>query len=186
LGAGSDMQPYLAGKEMQMPQDSLRDLYIEELRDLYDAEQQIIQALPKMAQTASSQELKTAFQQHLEQTRGQVDRLEQIFRKLNTNPQGKKCVGVQGVIREGEQLIKQGGDPETLDAGLIGAAQKVEHYEIAGYGTVRTWARRLGDQEAAQLLQQTLDEEGETDKKLTRLAEAGINQEAAQPGRQAA
>src|SRR5437763_10599002 len=117
-----------------MPLNSLQDLFVDELKDLYDAEQQIIQALPKMADAATSPELKSAFQQHLEQTRGQVERLERIFRGLGTNPTGKKCTGIQGTIAEGQQLLKQGGDPETLDAGLIAGAQKVEHYEMASYG----------------------------------------------------
>ena len=157
---------------------SLRDLYIEELQDLYDAEQQILQALPKMAQAASHAELRTAFEQHHRQTEGQVRRLEQIFQKLGASATGKRCKGTAGVIAEGEELIKQGGDPDTLDAGLIGAAQKVEHYEIAGYGTARTWARLLGEEDAAKLLQQTLDEEGQTDHKLTQLAERKLNKDA--------
>ena len=165
-----------------MKPGSLRDLYIEELKDLYDAEQQILTALPKMEAAASHAELKKAFQQHRRQTEGQVRRLEQIFEKLGKSPTGKKCKGVAGLIAEGEELIRHGGDADTLDAGLIGAAQKVEHYEIAGYGTTRTWARLLGETEAAQLLQQTLDEEGETDHKLTKLAESRLNREAMETG----
>ncbi len=157
---------------------NLQDLFVEELKDLYSAENQILKALPQMADAAATPELKQAFQEHLEQTRGQVQRLEQIFQKLGASPTGKRCKGTAGVIAEGEELMKQGGDPDTLDAGLIGAAQKVEHYEIAGYGTARTWARLLGENDAAQLLQQTLDEEGQTDKKLTQLSERKLNKDA--------
>jgi len=162
-----------------MKPESLRDLYIEELRDLYDAEQQILQALPKMEQAASHAQLKKAFSQHHRQTEGHVRRLEQIFERLGEKTTGKKCKGLAGIVSENEELIRQGGDPDTMDAGLIGGAQKVEHYEMASYGTVRTWARLLGEQDAAQLLQQTLDEEGETDKLLTQLAESRLNKEAA-------
>jgi ferritin-like metal-binding protein YciE len=162
-----------------MKMDSLKKLYLEELRDLYSAENQILKALPKMAKAASSAELKAGFEEHLEQTKGQVKRLDQIFEKLGSSSSGKTCKGIEGIIKEGEELMKENAEPEVLDAGLIAAAQRVEHYEIAGYGTVRTYARILKDQEAARLLQETLDEEGETDKKLTRLAESGINVEAA-------
>jgi ferritin-like metal-binding protein YciE len=161
-----------------MKPGSLRDLYLEELRDLFDAEQQILQALPKMEQAASDAQLKRAFSQHHRQTEGHVRRLEQIFERLGEKTTGKKCKGLAGIVSENEELIRQGGEPDTLDAGLIGGAQKVEHYEMAGYGTVRTWARLLGEQDAAQLLQQTLDEEGETDKLLTQLAESRLNREA--------
>jgi ferritin-like metal-binding protein YciE len=162
-----------------MKTESLRALYVTELKDLYDGEKQILGALPKMAQNASDPQLRAAFEEHLQQTRAQVARLETIFQRLGQSPGGKKCTGIAGIISEGEELIKQKPDPDVLDAGLIGGAQKVEHYEIAGYGTVRTFARMLGDNEAANLLQQTLDEEGQTDKKLTQLAERGINREAA-------
>jgi len=157
---------------------TLKDLYVEELRDLYSAENQIIKALPKMAKAASSPELKAAFEQHLEQTRGQVDRLEQIFKTLGEKPTGKTCRAMEGLVEEGEELIKEKPDASVLDAGLISAAQRVEHYEIAGYGSVRTYAQTLGETDAAQLLQQTLDEEGQTDKKLTQLAESLINVQA--------
>jgi ferritin-like metal-binding protein YciE len=162
-----------------MKLETIKDLYVEELKDLYDAENQIINALPKMEQAASNPQLKSAFQQHLQQTRGQVDRLDRIFQQLGENPRGKKCKGLAGIVAEGEELLKEQADPDVRDAGLIAAAQKVEHYEIAGYGTVRTYAQQLGQQDAATLLQQTLDEEGETDKKLTRLAEQNINKKAA-------
>jgi ferritin-like metal-binding protein YciE len=161
-----------------MKLDSLKKLYIEELQDLHSAENQILKALPKMAKAASSQELQAAFNEHLEQTKGQVKRLETIFEKLEKSPKGKTCKGMEGLVKEGEELMKEDAEPEILDAGLIAAAQKVEHYEIAGYGTVRTYARMLNENEAAQLLQETLDEEGETDKKLTQLAESMINPEA--------
>jgi len=161
-----------------MKLDSLKKLYVEELRDLYSAENQLVKALPKMAKAASSPQLRSGFEEHLEQTKGHVNRLEQIFEKLGESPKGKTCKAMEGLVAEGEELLKENADPSVLDAGLISAAQRVEHYEIAGYGTVRTYARLLKDEAAARLLQQTLDEEGETDKKLTRLAESGINVEA--------
>jgi ferritin-like metal-binding protein YciE len=157
---------------------TLKDLYVEELRDLYSAEKQIVKALPKMAKNASSPELKAAFQEHLEQTKGHVERLETIFEKLGKRPTGKTCKAMEGLVEEGEELIDEEPEASVLDAGLISAAQRVEHYEIAGYGTVRTFAQTLGEREAAGLLQQTLDEEAETDKKLTSLAESLINAEA--------
>jgi ferritin-like metal-binding protein YciE len=163
-----------------MELSSLRELYISELRDLYSAENQILKALPKMAKTASSDELKNGFNEHLEQTKVHVERLEQIFKNLDVTPRGKKCKGMEGLIEEGKELMQEDAEPEVLDAGLICAAQKVEHYEMAGYGCVRTYARVLGDEEAAELLQQTLQEEEETDKKLTDLAESSINLQAAE------
>jgi ferritin-like metal-binding protein YciE len=159
--------------------DSLQKLYVEELRDLYSAENQILKALPKMAKAASSPELQAAFQQHLEVTKGQVQRLEQIFETLGKSPKGKKCKAMEGLVEEGQELMSADAEPEVLDAGLIAAAQRVEHYEIAGYGTVRTYAQLLGDQEAADLLQQTLDEEAQTDEALSQLAESLINIQAA-------
>jgi ferritin-like metal-binding protein YciE len=162
-----------------MKLESMKELYVSELKDLYDAETQIIHALPKMASAASSPELRSAFETHLQQTRGQVDRLDQILLRLGEKTGGKKCKGMAGVIAEGEELIKQHADPDVRDAGLITAAQKVEHYEMAGYGSARTFARLLGENEAASLLQQTLDEEGDTDKRLTALAERDINRHAA-------
>lgn len=157
---------------------NLRDLFVMELQDLYDAENQILKALPKMAQAATAPELKAAFQEHHAQTEGQVTRLERIFQQLGKSPKGKTCKGMAGLIAEGEELIKEKADPAVTDAGLIAAAQKVEHYEIAGYGTVRAYAHMLGDHETERVLQQTLDEEGTTDKKLTALAERTINIEA--------
>ena len=158
-----------------MELDTLKDLYVEELKDLYSAEKQLIKALPKMAKAANDKGLQDAFRTHLKQTAEHAKRLEQICDELGVSPRGKKCVGMEGLIEEGSHLIKEDPDPDVLDAGLISAAQHVEHYEMAGYGTVRTYARQLGFAEQADLLQQTLDEEGETDHLLTRLAESGIN-----------
>lgn len=156
---------------------SLQDLLVDQLKDLYSAENQILKALPKMAAQAGSEDLRSGFEEHLEQTKGHVERLEKIFQKLGVNPKGKKCKGLEGLAAEGKEIMQHAEQP-VLDAGLIAAAQKVEHYEIACYGCARTWAELLGHQEFAQLLQQTLDEEEQTDQKLTALAEAGINQEA--------
>lgn len=161
-----------------MQMETLQDLYVEELKDLYSAENQIIKALPKMIKAACSPQLKQSFEMHLEQTREHASRLEQIFDKLGESPRGKKCKGMQGLIEEGKELIEEDPQEDVLDAGLIAAAQRVEHYEIAGYGCARTYAKLLGDDQAARVLQQTLDEEGATDKKLTRLAESSINVEA--------
>ncbi|HUB32812.1 MAG TPA: ferritin-like domain-containing protein [Bryobacteraceae bacterium] len=158
--------------------NSLHDLYVMELKDLYDAENRIIKALPKMSEAASSQELRNAFETHLEQTRRQVERLEQIFQQLDESPKGRKCKGVEGIIDEGEDLMSEDSPAAVCDAGLIGSAQRVEHYEIAAYGTARNYARRLGYDGQARLLHETLQEEGETDKKLTALAESYINEEA--------
>ncbi|TMQ32316.1 MAG: ferritin-like domain-containing protein, partial [Planctomycetota bacterium] len=158
---------------------TLQDLYIAELKDLYSAENQILKALPKMIKAASTPELQQGFEEHLEQTRGHVQRLEEIFEKLDQNPKGKKCKGLEGIVEEAKETMDEIEDPAVLDAALIAGAQKVEHYEMASYGCVRTWARQLGDEEAANLLQQTLDEEAETDKKLTQLAESMVNLEAA-------
>jgi len=166
-----------------MKLDSLQKLYIEELRDLYNAENQLVKALPKMAKHASHQELKQAFEDHLEQTKEHVERLDEIFKRLDERPTGKTCKGMKGLIEEGSEILEKDGDESVLDAALIGAAQRVEHYEIAGYGTVRTFANMLGENEAAELLQQTLDEEGEADKLLTELAESVINVEAPTAGR---
>jgi ferritin-like metal-binding protein YciE len=157
---------------------TLQELYVEELKDLYSAESQILKALPKMEKAATSKELKAAFREHLEQTKGHAARLEQIFESLGKSPKGKVCKGMQGLLEEGEEMIKEGEEPKVLDAGLISAAQRVEHYEMAGYGCCRTYAEMLGDKKAASLLQQTLDEEGETDKSLTKLAMDHINREA--------
>ena len=160
-----------------MEMESLRDLYLEELKDLYSAENQIIKALPKMIKAATSPDLKAGFEEHLEQTRGQVERLEKIFKQLDESPKGKKCKGMEGLLEEGKELMEEDAEPEVLDAGLIAAAQHVEHYEIAGYGCVRTYAELLGDKNAVKLLQETLDEEKDTDQKLTMLARS-INVEA--------
>jgi len=167
-----------------MEMQTLQDLYIDELKDLYNAETQILKALPKMIRAASHPQLKRAFTQHERQTRQHVKRLERICRNLGVNPKGKKCVGMEGVIKEGAELIQERPEPDVLDAGLIAAAQHVEHYEMAGYGCVRTYARLLGQEEHAALLQQTLDEEKDTDELLTSLAEANINVEAENDGMQ--
>jgi ferritin-like metal-binding protein YciE len=158
--------------------NSLRELYVEELRDLYSAENQILKALPRMIRAASNKELQRAFTLHERQTQQHVKRLDRIFRMLDESTRGKKCKGMEGLLEEGQELIKERPEPEVLDAGLISAAQRVEHYEMAGYGTVRTYARQLGEEEQANLLQETLNEEGETDKLLTSLAESSINIEA--------
>jgi len=162
-----------------MQHEALRDLYIDELRDIYSAETQLVKALPKMARAATSDELRSGFEEHLEQTRGHVSRLEQIFEDLDEKPSGKKCAGMEGLVKEGGEMIKNEFEGEVKDAGLIGAAQRVEHYEIAAYGTVRAFAELLGDRNAVDLLSQTLEEEKEADKKLTQLA-SEINVEASQ------
>jgi ferritin-like metal-binding protein YciE len=161
-----------------MKLDTLQKLYTEELRDLYNAETQLLKALPKMAKAASSEELKDAFEKHLEQTKGHVERLEQVFEDLDERPKGKTCRAMKGLIQEGSELLEQDGDESVRDAGIIVAAQKVEHYEIAGYGSARTFAHLLGQNKAAELLQSTLDEESETNELFTRLAESIINPEA--------
>jgi len=163
-----------------MSLNSLHDLYVDELRDLYNAENQLIKALPQMTKKASAQELKDAFTQHLEVTRNQITRLETIFTELGTSPKGKKCKAMEGLIEEAKELLKEDGSPEVLDAALIASAQRIEHYEIAGYGCVRTFARLLGFTDAEASLQETLDEEGDADKKLTELAETIINVQAGQ------
>jgi ferritin-like metal-binding protein YciE len=160
---------------------SFQDLFVEELRDLYSAETQLVKALPKMVKAARSEELRTAFQNHLEETERQVERLEEVFEQLGAKPKGKKCVAMEGLIEEVKELLDEDVDERVMDAGLICAAQKVEHYEIAGYGTARTWAQALGKQRMAELLNDTLQEEGAADKKLTALAERGLNQKAQQP-----
>jgi ferritin-like metal-binding protein YciE len=161
-----------------MDLDSLQKLFVHELKDLYSAENQILEALPKMAEKASNPDLRQAFELHKRQTEEQVRRLEQIFDTLEHKPGGHKCKGMEGLIEEGEEVMKDAESDEVRDAGMIAAAQRVEHYEIAAYGTARTYARMLGRDDAAQLLQQTLDEEGETDKKLTSLAESRVNPKA--------
>jgi ferritin-like metal-binding protein YciE len=156
-----------------MKENQLRELYVEQLRDLYSAETQLVKALPKMAEAATSEQLRTGFQQHLTQTQEHVRRLETIFEKLSEKPTGQKCKGMEGLIKEGREVIEdEEFEAELKDAALIAAAQRVEHYEIAGYGTVRTFANLLEDDEALELLEKTLDEEKETDQKLTEIAES--------------
>jgi ferritin-like metal-binding protein YciE len=166
------------GKKGIMKLDTLQKLYNDELRDLYNAENQLMKALPKMAKAASSEELKDAFEKHLEQTKGHVERLEQVFEELGEKPKGKTCRAMKGLIEEGSEILKEDGEDSVIDAGIIVAAQKVEHYEIAGYGSVRTFAHLLGQNKAAELLQTTLDEEAETNQLLNRLAESIVNPEA--------
>ena len=162
-----------------MELNNLRALYIDELKDLYSAEKQLVKALPKMAKNATNSQLKEAFTDHLAETEGHVLRLEEIFESLEATPRGKKCVGMEGLIEEAKELIDEDPQEDVLDAGLISKAQHVEHYEMAGYGTVRTYADLLGETLHAQLLQQTLDEEGNANKLLTQLAESSINADAA-------
>ena len=154
-----------------MKLESLHDLYLNELHDLYNAENQILKALPKMIESAQSTELRDALNQHMQQTHEQVRRLQQVFQLHNEEVKGQKCKGMEGVIEEGKDLLKHDENPAARDAAIILAAQKLEHYEMAGYGAVRTWAQLMGHTEAAQLLQQTLDEEGEADKTLTEIAQ---------------
>ena len=165
---------------MASKMDTLEDLYEELLKDLYSAEKQLVKALPKMAKNADSPDLQKAFEEHLDQTEKHVERIERIFSNLGGSPRGKKCVGMEGLIEEGNELLKEEVEPDVLDAGLIAAAQKVEHYEIASYGTARAWAEKMGHDDAARLLQQTLEEEAMANDKLTELAESYINMEAHQ------
>ena len=156
--------------------ESLRELLINELSDLHSAEKQLVAALPKMAKAANSDNLRSAFQDHLEETKGHVDRLDQIFEELGEKPKRKKCKAMEGLVEEGKEVIDEDGAPEVKDAALIGAAQRVEHYEMAGYGTARAMAETLSLASVAELLQQTLDEEGAADKKLNDLALNEINE----------
>ena len=156
---------------------NLRDVYVEQLKDLYSAETQLIKALPKMAKAATTPDLAKGFEEHLEQTRGHAERLERILEKLDEKPTGKKCKAMEGLIKEGAEAIEEDASPAAKDAMLIAAAQRVEHYEIAGYGSVKTYADLLGEDEAVSLLSETLQEEKDTDAKLTEAAEA-INAEA--------
>lgn len=158
-----------------MAAESLHDAFEEELKDVLSAEKQLVKALPKMAKAASNEDLRAGFEEHLEQTKGHVERLEKIFEMLDKAPRAKKCKAMEGLIEEGSEIMEEDADPDVLDAMLIAAAQKVEHYEIATYGTLVAWARRLDMSDAADLLQQTLDEEKETDVKLTELAESSVN-----------
>jgi len=159
---------------------TLHDAFIEELRDTYDAEKQLIKALPKLAKAAASTDLRTAFETHLEETRGHVERLEQVFESLDEKPRGKHCEGIAGIIEEGKSIMEEEFDDATMDACLIAAGQRAEHYEMAAYGTLIAWAQSMGHTEATNLLQEILDEEKAADQKLSSLAEGGINQEAAE------
>lgn len=163
-----------------MKLDSLKELYVHELNDLHSAENQLLKTLPKMAKAASSDDLRLAFEKHLEQTEEHVQRLESVFASIDEKPKATVCKGMKGLLEEGEEMIKEKGDPAVKDAGLIAAAQRVEHYEMAGYGCARTYAEILGETESAELLQLTLDEERMTDELLTDLAEGLVNVEAAQ------
>jgi len=158
-----------------MELQTLEDLYIHELKDLYSAEKQLVTALPKLAKAAKNEQLSAGFQEHLEQTKEHAARLEEILKNRKQTTRGPKCKGMEGLIAEGAQMIEEEADSEVKDAGLIAAAQRVEHYEIAGYGTARTYAETLGDKDGAKLLQVTLDEEEQTDQKLTKLAKSSIN-----------
>jgi ferritin-like metal-binding protein YciE len=159
---------------------TLHDAFVDELRDTYDAEKQILKALPKMRKAATSPDLAAAFEAHLEETRGQIGRLEEVFASIEEKVRGKHCDGMAGIIEEGKSAMEEDFEDTTLDACLIASAQRVEHYEMAAYGTLVAWARAMGHTDAADLLQQTLDEEKATDEKLTAIAEGGINQEAAE------
>ena len=159
---------------------TLHDAFIDELRDTYDAEKQLTKALPKLAKAASSPDLRAAFESHLRETEGQIERLEQVFESLDEKVRGKHCDGIAGIIKEGSAILEEDFEDVTMDACLIAAAQRAEHYEMAAYGTLVAWANAMGHSEAANLLQRTLDEEKAADKKLSALAESGINQEAAE------
>jgi ferritin-like metal-binding protein YciE len=160
-------------------QGTLHDAFLDELRDAYDAEKQLLKALPKMAKRASSEDLRDAFESHLEETRGQIDKLEQVFASLDEKVRGKHCDGIAGIIEEGKSVMEEDFDDQTMDACLIAAGQRAEHYEMAAYGTLVAWARVLGNEEAAVLLESILDQEKAADDKLTQLAEGGINENAA-------
>jgi ferritin-like metal-binding protein YciE len=166
-----------------MRNEALKELYVDELKDLYNAENQLVKALPKMAKAASSEELRGGFEEHLEQTKEHLRRLVEIFQQLDQNPKGKKCLGMEGLVKEGAEVMEEGFEDAVLDAALIGAAQRVEHYEIAAYGTVCEFAKVLGETEQASLLRETLEEEKETDEKLTQLAKQ-INTQANEKGPQ--
>jgi ferritin-like metal-binding protein YciE len=164
---------------MAAKEKTLEDLFLASLKDVYYAEKQILRALPKMAKAAESDELRAAFEKHRAETEGQVQRLEQVFEGMGKKAQGKTCPAIQGIIEEGKEVMEDFADSEALDAGLLAAAQSVEHYEISRYGTLRTWAQELGMREAVTLLEKTLEEEKKTDQLLTKLAEARVNQKAA-------
>ena len=161
-----------------MKLNTLKTLYIDELRDLYNAENQLVKALPKMAKGAASEELQDAFKKHLEQTKTHVERLEEVFEEIGEKPTGKTCKAMKGLVDEGSEILKEDGEESVIDAGIIVAAQKVEHYEIASYGSVRTFAQLLGKDKSADLLQTTLDEESEANELLNKLAEDIVNPEA--------
>lgn len=161
-----------------MPMTTLQDLLVDHLRDMYHAEKQLVKALPKMVKAASNDELRDAFSEHLEVTEGQVTRLEKVFELLGEKARAKRCAGMEGLIAEGKELLEEEAGPEVQDAGLIAAAQKVEHYEISAYGTARTWARQLGLDQAAKLLEASLDEEREADQTLNGIATSSVNREA--------
>ncbi len=170
-------KPFFKLQETTMSVESLEDLFLHELKDIYDGEKRILKALPKMAKAATAPELQAAFEEHQEETEQQIARLEEVFELLEKPARGKKCMGIQGLLEEGAELMKEDAMPPVMDAGLIAAAQKVEHYEIASYGTLATYAKILGLRQVGELLKQTLGEEKETDKKLTKLA-SEINFEA--------
>ncbi len=159
---------------------SLHDAFVDELRDAYDAEKQLLKALPKLAKASTAEELRAAFESHLEETRGQVEKLEQVFGLLDEKVRGKHCDGIAGIIEEGKSVMEEDFDEQTMDACLIASGQRAEHYEMAAYGTLVAWAKALGHEEAAGLLEEILDEEKAADEKLSELAEGGINQAAAQ------
>jgi ferritin-like metal-binding protein YciE len=178
--AKSDARAHTSGQRMKsdyknMELETLYDLYVHELKDLYSAEKQLIAALPKMSKAATNRQLAAGFNEHLQQTKGHALRLEEIFQRLEESPRGPKCEGMEGLIAEGDKMVKEDAEDEVRDAGLIAAAQRVEHYEIAGYGCARAYAELLGDKTGTRLLDTTLKEEGETDKKLTKLAKSAIN-----------
>jgi len=162
--------------------DSLQSLFLDELKDVYHAEKQLLRALPRMAKAASSPKLQQAFTNHLRETQGQVQRLERVFKEIGQTPRAKKCEGMAGLVEEGKKILEEDGDPAVIDAALIAAAQRVEHYEIAAYGCLRTYAQLLGLTAAAQLLEQNLNEEEAADEELSALAEGGINQAAVTAG----
>jgi ferritin-like metal-binding protein YciE len=165
-----------------MSLDSLESLFLEELKDIYSAEKLIVRALPRMAKAAETQQLQQAFTQHLKETQGHVERLERIFKDLGQTARGKKCKGMEGLLEEGKEIMEQEGEGPVIDAALIAAAQRVEHYEMAAYGCLRTYAQLLGNSDAERLLQQTLNEEEAADQKLTQIGEGGVNQAAAAIG----
>src|ERR1700710_1462844 len=164
---------------MEMAEKTLDDLFLDNLKDIYYAEKQILKALPKMADAAQSDELRAGFKEHRDETEGHVERLEQIFGLLGKPARGKTCDAILGIVEEGKEIMQEFSGTDALDAGLIAAGQAVEHYEIARYGTLKTWAEQLGMTEAVPLLEATLNEEIDTDQKLTRLAEADVNRKAA-------